>query len=492
MKLLSLTLSWVLLPILLWSEDPFSLLVYNVENLFDVDGVALFEDYREVETSNHQLYSPRKLLTKLDNIAKVLSSIDEGAGPDIVVFSELEFDRTPGEEATDYNALAVRYAELTVEEMLLEELDAEIRDLPVEFFLWKHLQDKGMGDYQMAVQAFRPITEEVEAHTNAIFSRFPIKEVRSHPLDDARDILEVKLEVMGHPLIVFANHWKSGASNPDREAIRIQNAEVLRARIDALLSEDRLVDFIVAGDLNSNYNQNFTTNLEKTGIRNVLLSQGDELAIRFEDPPPLYNLWFELPPERRFTEVWRGTYSTLMHILLPTGLYDRRGIQYVDGSFRQVILPGVNARPPGMNPIRWYFVGETGGGFSDHLPILADFRVVEDPMPGFMELVNPSRTAEGSQVRFQPQKEADRIRQGEELRGLKLGELPQFYGESFEMTGRLISHNPLQLRTAGRTFDLYVPDEEQFTRLREMALNSRLRIIGVLGEFRGRIQFVIE
>lgn len=495
MKPLSLTLFWALLSALLWSEESFSLLVYNVENLFDADGVALFEDYREEETPNPQPYGPRKLLTKLDNIARVLSAVDDGAGPDIAVFSELEFDRTPGGEPPDYSALAARYAELTVEDMLVEELDGEIRDLPVEFLLWKHFMEMGMGDYFFTIQAARPITEEVEAHTNAVFSRFPITEVRSHALVDARDILEVTLEVHGHPLVIFANHWKSGASNVEREPIRIQNAEVLRGRIDALLAEDRLADFIVAGDLNSNYNQNFTLNLEKTGIRNVLLSQGDELAIRFRDPPPLYNLWFELPPERRFAEVWRGTYSTLMHILLPAGLYDRSGIQYVDGSFRQVILPGVNARPPGMHPIRWYFAGEAGGGFSDHLPLLAEFRVVENPMPGFMELRNPSRTAEGSRVRFRPPEGPAGInttRRVRELRGLSPEELAEYYGEAFQVTGRLISRDPLQVRTVGRTYDLYVPDREKFARLQGMEMNSRIRFIGVLGEYRGRVQLVME
>ena len=66
----------------------------------------------------------------------------------------------------------------------------------------------------------------VPAHTNAIFSTFPIIKHETHPILMARDIIEAELEV--EPVaLVYVNHWKSGASNPDREPIRVENAKVL-------------------------------------------------------------------------------------------------------------------------------------------------------------------------------------------------------------------------------------------------------------------------
>ena len=77
--------------------------------------------------------------------------------------------------------------------------------------------------------------------------------------------------------------------------------------------------------------------------------------------PDLYNLWFELPVEQRYSEVWRGRRGTLMHLLVTRGLYDAAGISYVDGSFNKLCVPGLNADAFGR-PLKWNFAGETGGG----------------------------------------------------------------------------------------------------------------------------------
>ena len=60
----------------------FTVVTYNVENLFDADGVAIFEDYK-VDSG----YTPRKLLTKLQAITNVLKSVDDGDTPEIVPVS---------------------------------------------------------------------------------------------------------------------------------------------------------------------------------------------------------------------------------------------------------------------------------------------------------------------------------------------------------------------------------------------------------------------
>ena len=58
--------------------------------------------------------------------------------------------------------------------------------------------------------------------------------------------------------------------------------------------------------------------------------------MRAPEGPDLYNLWFELPVEQRYSEVWRGRRGTLMHLLVTRGLYDAAGISYVDGSFNKL------------------------------------------------------------------------------------------------------------------------------------------------------------
>lgn len=470
----------------------FSVLVYNVENLFDVDGVALFGDYRQKDTENPQPYGPRKLLTKLENIATVLRQFNGGRGPDIVLFNELEFDRTPAERPLDYDRSLETYADTTAAAMLTEDFNDEIADLPVEALLLKHLEDEGLGGYAVVVQAPRRIDETVEAHTNAVFTRFPVREVKSHPTLDARDILEVTVEVAGHPLVLFCNHWKSGASNPDTEPTRVQNATVLRERVAWHLARDPLADIVIGGDLNSNYNQMHMPEVERTGVNDVLKSQGDELAIRQPGEDLLYNLWFELPLELRFSEIYRGGHSTLMHILLSRGLYHRSGVTYVDGSFGRVVLPGQNAGTVFNRPIRWTFAGD-GQGFSDHLPVFATFRV--DPQQdGYLELAAPSREVDppaGTLYIDYDRLLPDYPESAGVLVGMAPGARAARYREVFHVDDRLVSTQPLEVEVDGERFGLWSPDREVFLALREREPGSRVRFFGEFGEHRGHQQFVI-
>ena len=187
----------------------------------------------------------------------------------------------------------------------------------------------------------------------------------------------MEAEVDGAPLFLFANHWKSGASDPETEPVRIANARTLRTRVDEILAADANADIIIGGDLNSQYNQRQRyPRMKETGINDVLGSQGNELAVR-QPGRPLYNLWFELPAARRGSDTYRGEWGTLMHLIISRGLYDQNGVQYVDNSFAVGRFAGLNADADGL-PLRWTFDGPAGGGFSDHFPVSARFTTVSE------------------------------------------------------------------------------------------------------------------
>ena len=82
----------------------FTVVAYNVENLFDLDGQAGYEDYQSSR------YRPAHALTKLRTIARVLARYEAGRGPDVVLLSELEVDRTPGTTPPDYAALLAPFS----------------------------------------------------------------------------------------------------------------------------------------------------------------------------------------------------------------------------------------------------------------------------------------------------------------------------------------------------------------------------------------------
>ena len=133
------------------------------------------------------------------------------------------------------------------------------------------------------------------------------------------------------------------------EKTRVENARTLRARVDEILRDDPHADIILGGDFNSQYNQHQRyPAMERTGIDDVLGARGDELGIRdARQAPGLYNLWYELPTAERGSDTYRGEWGTLIQLIVSRGLYDRRGVQYVDNSFGVGRFPGLNADAKG-------------------------------------------------------------------------------------------------------------------------------------------------
>lgn len=474
-------------------DGRFGVVVYNVENLFDVDGVALFDDYSQSNEEESERYTERKLLTKLESITAVLKTLNNGAGPDVILFQELEADFTPETTVRDYQAFLQSHAEISVREMLTDGWKPEFAGLPADAWLMKALSDEGMEGYEVAVARSKGLKGRI-AHANAVFSRFPISKVETYPTPEARDILEVVLNVDGAELVLFNNHWKSGASNPEREPTRVRNAQTLRSQLDEIFQANPLADVIVGGDLNSHYNHSILYPTIETGINDVLGSQGAEGEMLSLDGPDLYNLWFELPAELRYSEVWRGRRGTLMHILLGRGLYDNYGVRYVDGSFRQLKIPDVSIDALGR-PLKWQGWGNIGNGASDHLPIYAEFERVFGKAGQFETLKNPSSGTDAlayemphgfSLASEKPLPNASELTDAddEEISGL--------LGHVYFIEGALKQGRPLVVEVEERDWPVYVPSRDLFEKLSGKADLSEVSLIGTLAVWRGKPQLVIE
>jgi hypothetical protein len=467
----------------------FTVLTYNVENLFDVDGVAMFDDYAIEDESEPFSYSRRKFQTKLENIAAALKIFNNGAGPEIILFQELEADFTPESSVPDYDAFLSAHAEHSLGDMLGGDWLESYAGYPSEAWLLKAMSDVGLIGYEVAVSPSYGMDSGI-AHANAVFSKYPITSSELHRLDQARDILEAEIDVQGHPLMVYVNHWKSGASNPDREPIRVGNAEVLRSLLDAKLAEDPLADIIVAGDLNSHYNHSQLFPDMETGINDILGSKGAE---DFGESD-LYNLWFELPVEARYSEVWRGNRGTLMHMLLTPGLYDAKGIAYIDGSFEKLVLPGLNADAVGR-PVRWNFAGETGGGSTDHFPVYARFKVGPFVPDGPLSQGDDAPGAEIplTVATFEGDLNAP---EGDFLNELSDAELAPYVAQLFTVDAVAESLRPLRIRVGERLWPAYYADSSIFEAdgLPKYIENhgGRVRLIVQPNFYRGQSQLIIE
>lgn len=471
-------------------DGTFAVVVYNVENLHDLDGVAIYEDFQGDQ------YTPAHLRVKATNVATILAKVDKGAGPAIAVFNEIELDHTPQSTVADYDQWLASLADRPLDKLLSgPTVSAELAGTPAEAWLLKACVEAGLVGYHVATT-----DERTGAVRNVVFSRFPIKAVRSHPTEDARAILEVAVDVEGHPLTVFANHWKSmrGQAPKETEEIRRQNAGVLRARINELLGQDPNADILIGGDLNSHYNhrQRERDLGGKSGINDVLGSQGNELAVRGKQRD-LYNLWFELPTDQRASDEFDGTWGTLMHLLVSRGLYDQNGVQYIDNSFAVMKFPGLNVNALGL-PNR-FSRGKTPYGFSDHLPLYARFRVAkENARDKWIPLTRPSETENGpaalvpagistASIFASATKLASVPKDFDLLDGTHTGKI--FYVET---DAYVTDRGFVKTKIKDTEFDLFSHNKTLRDALRKkVEAQPKVRFYGELGQFQGRWQFVL-
>ncbi len=377
-------------------------------------------------------------------------------------------------------------------------------DLPAEALLLKAFSDRGLTGYTViagsdggdgATFNGRP----AQAIKCVIFTRFPVKAVHNYPAMSSRNILEVMLDVDGHPLTVFNNHWKSGAGDAATEPTRIENARVLRKRLDELLKADPYADILIGGDLNSQYNQKRRyRKLHETAINDVLGAQGNELAIR-GPARDLYNLWFELPEAERGSDVFKSEWGTLMHLIVTRGLYDQCGVQYVDNSFAVVRLPGLNADAAGL-PVRWSAEGEGGRGFSDHFPLFARFQTTEDNQPGkFIPLI---REAAGHEDEGDGKTNKVDLSKTDFASAVVLADLPAgaklrdgtWTGKLFRVEAKALDDRLLRIAVNDEPYDVYGPRKEIRDRLyaQRRENGGTLTFYGELGTYKGNWQFLVK
>ncbi|MCF3648286.1 endonuclease/exonuclease/phosphatase family protein [Synoicihabitans lomoniglobus] len=478
------------------AAQSFTVVVYNVENLHDADGVAVYDDYQP----DH--YRPAHVVTKVSNIAAILQKFRGGAGPDIVMLQEIEIDQTPESRVgalEDFviSARATPLSALSVDDGA--RLAPEWKGAPAEAWLLKAMADAGLSGYHVVVGSDAPAPDP-SAGGRAIkcvtLTKFPVRAVREHAISSARNILEVEVEVEGQTLFVFNNHWKSGASDPSMETLRIENATVLRRRLDEILTTDPQADIVVGGDFNAQYNQKPRyPDMPRTSINDVLKAQGSETALQ-TGAADFYNLWYELEPEQRGSDVYRGEWGTLMHLVVSRGLYDEAGVQYQDNSFRVARLMGVNADLAGA-PRRWDSSGPGGSGFSDHLPTYAHFRTVDSGLRDkWMALDHPSDAVPTANVLRVNYAGAD-LNQA-----IDVASLPDsvdlkdgsWRGKLFKVRGTSISDGRnLKVRTGGVIYDVYAPPRDVRDVLQAQHTRNRVfEFYGELGTYKGNWQFVVH
>jgi len=317
----------------------FKIMCYNVENYFDCVDDSLTDD-SEYLPSGMRGWNTTKYLKKQANIAKVITAIGGWDAPALVGLCEIESDKCLF-DLTRYSGLKnLRYKYLHHE-------SPDIRGVDVALL------------YQP--QQFRPI------HDEAIRINFP-----NAPNNKTRDILFASgIIPSSDTLHVFVCHFPSRLGGEmESDDKRTFVASVLRLKVDSIFATNKKANVIIMGDFND-----FPMN---ASLQEVLKAKPLTDSISNQD---LYNLMYKLHAEGKGSNKHNGEWGALDQIIVSGNLLKQKNTVYTtqnDACFYDAeFLLEADDTYLGKQPFRTYEGMKYQDGYSDHLPVYANFTLAK-------------------------------------------------------------------------------------------------------------------
>jgi endonuclease/exonuclease/phosphatase family metal-dependent hydrolase len=299
---------------------------WNVENFFDDknDGRTGPGDK---EYDHLFAEHPELLKLKLAKLTEAILKMNAGKGPDILSIVEVE---------------SLRAAEL-----LQKALNEKLRDpkLHYEYILMKEVA----GGRHIAP---------------AILTRLPVVKDRTRLLGNRQRILEGRVVVNGHELILFASHWTSRLQ--DGKKGRADYADKIYGAANAIFRSNPAADFLVSGDFNDDPADDSVTQ--------HLHAIGDPQAVRSSDSLHLFNLFAGKDPKQFGTHYYKQ-WHIFDQILVSPGMLDKKGWS-CDPQSISVFNELHRDKDKLKRPWRFGSEHEKGErGYSDHFPVQVRLRV---------------------------------------------------------------------------------------------------------------------
>ncbi|MFC2104501.1 endonuclease/exonuclease/phosphatase family protein [Bacteroidota bacterium] len=302
-----------------------TIVFYNVENLFDTinDPSTKDDDYTPEGKKN---WTNTRYSKKLNDIAKVISSVNKEALPCLIGFAEIE-NRSVLEDLikTDY-LKDINYK-------IIHEESSDIRGIDVGLI-------------------YNP-----KDFTYLMHKKIPI------PLDTeykVRDILYMKGVLNNEDTLhVFVNHWKSRSGGQEKtEPQRIQCAQTLKNTVDSILTKNIKANIVIIGDLNDEPTDKSIFETLRANNSNENLS--------------LNNLMLSLSREGLGTHSYRGDWSMLDHIIVSKSLLKNNSGYIIENGKAHIFSADwitYENKEGHKSPNRTYGGSNYYGGYSDHYPV---------------------------------------------------------------------------------------------------------------------------
>ena len=328
MKIFFIFIIFFLFPVFLYSQNnsqSSTIVFYNVENLFDTINDPLTRD-GDFTPEGKKNWTNIRYQKKLNDIAKVVSSVNKEDLPVLVGFAEIE------------------------NKSVLEDL---IKTISLQKGNYKIVHEESSDA--------RGIDVGLIYCSNKF--KYLMHKTLPVPLDSkykVRDILYTKGVLHETDTIhVFVNHWKSRSGGQAKtEPKRIQCAQTLRNTVDSIFNMNMNAKILIMGDLNDE-----PTNKSVFETLRANNSGNSE---------SLNNLMIPLSENKFGTYTYRGNWNILDHIIVSNSLLNNSTGFVVNENRGQIYSEDwitFTSKLGNKSPNRTYGGNNYYGGYSDHYPV---------------------------------------------------------------------------------------------------------------------------
>ena len=328
----------VLNTICLSAQQPFRIMFYNVENLFDVRDDSLKDD-ADFLPGGFMNWNSWKYREKLKNITRVVTSLGEMHSPALVGLCEVEGDSVIFDLTKRSPLRAQQYSYVTTNSP--DERGADVA------LLYQRHQFKLLEKHEY----------EINFSNN-----------KTRP---TRNILHAVGRLLNtDTLDVFVCHFPSRRNGKkETERARIDAAKMLKNKTDSLINTRQNANIIVMGDFNDHPNDK--------SLSQILKAQKLTNDIQ---PSELYNMFYHRIKERRFgTYKYQGRWEVLDQFIVNGALLLKDSSSKISGYkatvYKSSYLLEEDKTNGGEKPYRTNLGPRYIGGFSDHLPIYMDLEI---------------------------------------------------------------------------------------------------------------------
>ena len=321
-------------------EDTLYLAFWNLENLFDTVDDPNINDEAFLPDGEME-WTQDRLDKKMYNLARVIRTMNDGNGPDILGVCEVE------NQAVLDSMINKFLPDLKYKTAYLESPDNRGIDNGLIF----------------KTEKFKLLN--VQADTVYLSDGWPTRLIFGANL----------LSNENKKITVFVNHWPSRRGGQiETEPNRIAAAQTLRNSVDRIFQSDANANIFIIGDFNDDpVDVSVLETLEALPIKCDSLN----LDYEFESGGELFNLSYEAYEKGEGSYKYRDTWNMLDQIIVSESIIIGNDFNYICNSF-EVFKPEMIVTRSGQyegTPFPTYGGRRYLGGYSDHFPVISKFKV---------------------------------------------------------------------------------------------------------------------